>query len=417
MRVLFTTWAQSGHYQPLVPLGWALQAAGHQVVVAAPPPFARTITDSGLTALPAGPEVDVSEQLRRRFAQLSPEERAAATFEHPESRGAPVAPPPGRRNRDLAHNQLGRQMLRVVLDGTADMLDDVLGFARDWRPHLVVFEPTGFVGPVVAAILGIPTVRQLWAPDLCAPMQGISARILGPVVAPFGLSDVDITGTVTLDPCPPRLQVRDAIRRHPIRYVTYNGPMTVPTWLGRLSTGGRPRVCVTWGTTIHNLGLLDTYLAPRVLAALAGLDVEVVVAALPSQRETLGELPPNVVHCGPVPLRMLLPTCAAVVHQSGSGTTMSSVVCGVPQLTIPMSQDTIFIANQLAATGAGIHLRAAEADAQGIRAAVLQLLSDPGYAAAARRLRDEALALPAPADVVEQLWTLVGVSRRRPVPS
>ncbi|MCO1580334.1 DUF1205 domain-containing protein [Crossiella sp. SN42] len=403
MRVLFTTWAQTGHFQPLAPLGWALRAAGHEVLVATTPGFAGTVAEAGLTAVALGPDLDVTAELRRRFGALPAEALAPSTFERPASWTA-AAPPVSGRTRDLAQNQFGREMLRVVLDGCAAMLDDALALTRTWRPDLVVFEPTGFLGPLLAAALDIPSARQLWAPDFSLPLQGIADRIMGPLLRRVGRTEINLTGTLTLDPCPPRLQVPADIPRRHQRYVPYHGRIAPRPWLYR--RGARPRICVTWGTTIHGVGLHETYLAPRAVRALSTVDAEVVVAALESQRPLFGELPDNVTHFGPVPLRDLLPGCAAVVHQAGGGTTMSAVVSGVPQLLVPTLQDTLCNATQLAGTGAGIRLRAGEADAERMRTATKELLADQDYRAAAWELRTEALALPTPAELVPVLEAL-----------
>lgn len=401
MRVLFTTWAQSGHYQPMVPLGWALRAAGHEVVVATHPSFAPAVTGSGLPALPLGPDIDVPGELRRRSEAL----RARLAADAERAAADPAAPATPVRTRDLPESQYGREVMRVITEGCDAMLDEALDFARAWRPDLVVFEPTGLLGPLVAAALGIPAVRQLWAPDFTVGMQAFAGRVLAPVLRRLGLDDVDITGRMTLDPCPPRMQVRDGLPREPVRYVGYNGAMTMPRWL--LEPPARRRVCLTWGTSLHTVGLQHTYLAPRVVRALGALDVDIVLAVLPSQRDLFDELPANVVHCGPVPLLGLLPSCAAVVHQSGAGSTMSSVISGVPQLAIATLAETAINGRLMAAAGAGFHLLDEEASVERVHDCVAALLDDPAYAGAAARLRAEALALPTPAEAVGRLEKLV----------
>ncbi|RSM44872.1 DUF1205 domain-containing protein [Amycolatopsis balhimycina DSM 5908] len=402
MRVLFATWAQKGHYQPLVPLGWALRAAGHEVAVLTHPPFAPVVTESGLPAVPVGPDIDVTRQLRERYAPLLHTDAIAGAAEF-EKRGGFKGDSEAGRRRDQAQNRLGREMLRIVLDGCTAMLDDAYAFARAWRPDLVVYEPTGFLGGILATVLEVPGVRVLWAPDFSLPMQTLSRRLFGPVIDRFGLSDVDITGTVTLDPCPPDLQVRDDLPRRPMRYVGYPGPLPVapPELTVR---GDRPRVCVTWGTTIHGLRIEGTFLAPEVVRTLSTWDVDVVLAVPESQLPAFGELPPNVIHAGPVPLISVLPACAAVVHQGGGGTTMSSLVSGVPQLAVPTLPDTEFNAKHMAGTGAGIHLPMAGAAVIG--KCVRRLLDEPEYRAAAARMRDEAVTMPTPAAVVDGLVDL-----------
>jgi UDP:flavonoid glycosyltransferase YjiC (YdhE family) len=406
MRVLFATWAQTGHYQPLVPLGWALRAAGHEVGVLTHPPFAPVVTGSGLPAVAVGPDIDVTRQLRERYAPLLDTDAidGAAEFSRRggwQGRGSPDA----RRRRDEAQNRLGREMLRIVLDGCWAMLDEAYAYATEWRPDLIVYEPTGFLGGILATVLKVPSARVLWAPDFSRPMQNLSQRFFGPVLERFGVPDVDITGTVTLDPCPTAMQVDDDLPRRPMRYIGYAGALPVaPPALTR--RGDRRRVCVTWGTTIHGLGIDAAYRAPDVLRALAGQDVEIVLAVPTSQLAAFGELPSTVVHAGPIPLTAVLPACDAVVHQAGGGTTMASVRSGVPQLAVPTLPDTEFNARQMARTGAGIHLAADDAGRDGIDKAVHELLTEPRYGAAAGRLRDEALAMPTPAATVRLLEDL-----------
>jgi UDP:flavonoid glycosyltransferase YjiC (YdhE family) len=378
MRVLFTSWGQSGHYQPLVPLGWALQAAGHEVAVLSNSSFAPTVSSSGLTAVPVGPDINVSDQLRVRFA-----DSAAAS-------------------PDLLDNWLGRPMMTSVLESCFAMLDDALEFAGHWRPDLVVYEPAGLLGPVLATVRRLPSVRVLWGPDFMVGMRTVSRELFGPdFLARFGLADVDVTGDTTLDPCPPRMRTRDDLTHQPMRYIGYPGPL--PTAPGLLDKrAGRPRVCITWGTTCHDLGLRDSYRAPDMVCALSTLDVDIVLAVPQRELREFGELPTNVIHAGPVALRTVLPTCDAVLHQAGAGTTMTSIMSGVPQLVMPDLRDAVFTAEQLLPTGVGIRL-SPEADATEVARQTETLLTEPAYAQQARLLRAEAAAMPAPSDLVPLL--------------
>ena len=386
MRVLFATWAFSGHLNPMVPLGWALRAAGHETLVASHPSFAPTIARAGLPALPVGPEFDLDAEVRAEtIAGRWDDDLTAEEIRD--------------RHRDLVGLQAPRRSAEV-------MADDVVAFARYWRPDLVVFEPTSFVGPLVARLLGVPAVRHLWTADFTARLNLVERWLLGPLFARFGLDEIGVLGELTLDPCPPRLEVADDLPRQPIRYVPYNGRSVLPAWLREPAP--RRRVCVTWGTSLTGMGGSDRMShVPGVVRALAGFDVEVVVAVLESQRELFTEMPANVRSVGPVPLHLLLPTCDAIIHQGGGGTLMTALVCGVPQLVVPSIPDQIFNARQLAATGAGRYLPGGEAVTE---AAVAEhaggVLDDAACRDAARQLQAEALAMPAPADVVGVLEQL-----------
>src|SRR5262249_26961386 len=154
---------------------------------------------------------------------------------------------------------------------------------------------------------------------------------LEPFCERLGLDGLDTRGALTVDPCPPSLQIESDDTRQPVRYVAYNGGGAMPRWL--LRAPQRPRICVSWGTTSGTLRH-DSASVHRVPEGVAGLDVEVCAALSTGDSETLGPLPDNV-RVGPVPLHLLLPTCTLVVNQGGAGTVMTAVAAGVPQLVIP----------------------------------------------------------------------------------
>jgi UDP:flavonoid glycosyltransferase YjiC (YdhE family) len=184
----------------------------------------------------------------------------------------------------------------------------------------------------------------------------------------------------------------------------------------------RPRVCVTWGIAAsrnsRRYGPLVLDPCRQALAALSDLDVEVVLTTMADQLELLGALPANVRPLVSVPLHLLLPDCALIVHQAGDGTALTAAALGVPQLAITAKPDPALTGSRLVAVGAAIHLRhqelVAEPDAVAvICAAADKLLADPAYPAAARRLRDEIELQPTPAEVVSSLAALAGTAGAR----
>ncbi|HEY1619121.1 MAG TPA: nucleotide disphospho-sugar-binding domain-containing protein [Streptosporangiaceae bacterium] len=386
MRALFVTWAVASHFHPMVPLGWALRAAGHDVLVASHPAFAPAITRTGLPALPTGPDIDVDAAIRaeheigRWWERRTPAEISRA-------------------DRGLVGLQAPRRSAEV-------MAGDLAGFARSWRPDLVIFEPTAFAGPLVARVLGVPAVRHLWNTDFTAGLSFLEDRLLGELAGRFGLPGIGILGDLTLDPCPPGMPNTGEMPRQPIRYVPYNGTAVLPGWLR--APPARRRVCVTWGTSLSSYGGPGRIAhVPRVVRGLAGTDTDIVVAVLESHRAMFDRMPANVISIGPVPLHLLLPSCDAVIHQGGAGALMTALACGVPQLIVPTMPDQIFDAEQVQAAGAGRYLAGGEAVTQDEVAREMRLLlGDPGYRDAARRLQAEALAMPSPADVVAVLERL-----------
>ncbi|MCO1580337.1 DUF1205 domain-containing protein [Crossiella sp. SN42] len=381
MRVLFTTWAWASHLSPLVPLAWALASAGHEVRVASQPGLTAEITRAGLTAVPVGADLDI----RPRLAPLSARLAAA---------GRPIEMP------ELI-TRFGAGTVSLYLELAEAMLPDTLAFARRWRPDLVVHEPTTFAGPLVAAALGVPSVRHLWGMDftyLTSPLEPVA---LTPLARRLGLSTVDTLGVVSIDPCPPSLQAGFPVRRLHLRYTPYNGAAELPDWLRRPPQ--RPRICVTAGTVAGRFGGAEP-LDARVVAALSEVDAELVVLA------PAGELPrrPNLRTAPRIAAHLLLPGCDLVIHSGGGGLAMTALHAGVPQLLLPLNPDHQFNARRLAKAGAARLVHAVHADPGAIRAAAADLLHTPSYRAAARGLRAEMAAQPSARQVVGELTRLAG---------
>jgi UDP:flavonoid glycosyltransferase YjiC (YdhE family) len=389
MRVLFTTWAWTTHYLPMVPLAWAFRASGHEVRVASQPALSDAVVRSGHLAVLIGRDTDITDMHQRR--QLSPltDGDMWETLDE--------------QKRD----RIGRALGMFVHVAEA-MADDLVDFTGAWRPDLIIYDPTTFAAPLAAAVHDIPAVRHLWGPDLTGP-QGDSFELTVPdelpaLFARFGVSDVDTLGALTVDPCPPSMQVPSPIRRQLMRYVPFNGSGVAPSWL--LEPTVKPRICVTWGATVTDMNRPEMFMAPSVIAAVARLDAEVVVAITADQRSYLGSLPAEVRVVESLPLSLLAPSCDVIIHQGGPGTALTGLAYGVPQLAIPQLPHHMYNARQLAETGAGRHLTADEARAEVIAAVTEQLIREPGYRAAAAAVRAEMLAQPTPATVVSKLAAL-----------
>jgi UDP:flavonoid glycosyltransferase YjiC (YdhE family) len=156
----------------------------------------------------------------------------------------------------------------------------------------------------------------------------------------------------------------------------------------------------------HTLEYHGLEFARGVVAALAADRHRQVVAGIePLFHAALGEQPANVRLTTPHALAVLAPTCRAVVHDGDALTVLEWAATGVPQLALPQLVDECAIAERLAATGAGRVLR--EADEQEDPAAVQELvravIDDRAHAAAAERLREDVLAMPAPATLAREL--------------
>jgi UDP:flavonoid glycosyltransferase YjiC (YdhE family) len=413
MRIIFTTWAWPSHLYAMVPVAWACRAAGHDVLVASQPELTSVIAGTGLPAAPVGRDVDAVATFRD--IALAPPQRSAAerqpVLTSASARPAPRPPGPDGGPRPAG----GPRVLGLLVELAEAMVDDLIALARGWRADLVVFEPTAFAGPLAAAALRIPAVRHLYGTDLMSVLGQFIPAALSPLREKLGLAEVDPFGVATIDPCPAGLQVSVGSPRLPLRYVPHNGPGALPPPLAAAPapSGGaapaarsrRPRVCVTWGTTLSRVdpGL---FLAGQVVRAVSGLAVDLVVAITPGQRDLLGRVPAGVRVVESAPLHLLLPRCDIVVAHGGAGTLLTALASGLPQLHIPRLPDHVRHAGRLAEAGAGAVLAAPADDPGEIRDQLAEMLATPGYRAAATRLRDEMGDQPPPASLVRELERL-----------
>ncbi|WP_375424133.1 glycosyltransferase [uncultured Friedmanniella sp.] len=190
--------------------------------------------------------------------------------------------------------------------------------------------------------------------------------------------------------------------------VRFVGPLRLPVpaaplpgWWGDLD-GSRPVVHLTQGT-MANLDL--SRLMVPALRGLASEDVLVVastggrpVAQLEAQLG--GPLPANARVATFLPYDRLLPRTAAMVTNGGFGGVQQALAAGVPLVVAGSTEDKPEVAARVSWSGAGLNLRTGRPTPTRVRRAVRRLLTDPGYAGAAERLRAEIAGLNDPIDAV-----------------
>jgi UDP:flavonoid glycosyltransferase YjiC (YdhE family) len=381
MRVLVVAWAWPTHLYPLVPLAWALRAAGHDVVVASQPALMPAVRRTGLPGVVVGPD-------------------AAAPAEIADTVRA------GGQGRPRPRLALSVRMAEAMTGG-------LIAACRRRRPDLIIYEPTTYAAPLAAAACGVPAIRHLWGVDIHHAARPYERDAFAPLAAACGATGFDPQGRATVDPCPGRLQIgQHGARgeRIALRYVPFNGSGAMPRWLA-----GRPprrRICVTWGVAqSHRSGADHASQLRRLTAGLAGLDAELVVAAAPADRAALAGLPGHVRVVELLPLSLLLPTCDLLISRGGNGTLMTGVICGVPQLVVVAQHTEQESAQALARTGAGRALHQDEVTADEVAATAAELLDSAAARDSAAALRREARARPGPGQVAARLERLAAGSR------
>ncbi|WP_368496301.1 nucleotide disphospho-sugar-binding domain-containing protein [Herbiconiux sp. A18JL235] len=155
-----------------------------------------------------------------------------------------------------------------------------------------------------------------------------------------------------------------------------------PDWWGDLDSA-RAVVHVTQGT-IDNRDF-DRLVTPT-LAALADLDVIVVVSLGGRPESALTALPGNARAASYLPYGELLPRCSVMVTNGGYGGVQQALGEGVPLVVAGDTEDKPEVAARVAWSGSGVDLRTGTPTPEAIRAAVLKVLGEPDYAVQARRL-------------------------------
>jgi UDP:flavonoid glycosyltransferase YjiC (YdhE family) len=446
MRVVFTPWPNPAHLYPLVPLAWALQTAGHEVRIATHASLAKAIASVGLAAVPLGdPSV----------SPLGPGEPWKPGTEEKMER---ITEALGLEYPDRDHwDVLYKFMLPAMWDwqpyGASPSdphpeVDQLVDFARYWRPDLVIWDPCCPIGAVAAGVTGAAHGRMLWGLDYFSwamdrfaeraeqpggPEENPLVETMRPSCERHGVEVTDelIVGQFTVDPLPSAMRLPTDTRTIPVRWEPFAAQIPLPEWLCRPPE--RPRVGLTLGLS-QRLFFKDGWdHVPKLMDMVAELDIEVVATLNADQLALVKRLPDNVRTVDFVPLNQLLPTCSALIHQGGMGTFAAASALGVPQLIIDYEAEqgwtvveedgeealatekhteSTITANYVTERGAGLPLDI-RLSVDTMRKQLVRVLEEPSVREGAARLHADWLATPSPNEVVPSLEKLAAHARKR----
>ena len=384
--MLVTTPAGLGHIHPMVPLARALAGRGHEVLWATPADGVEHVERTGIRSVRAGPAgITLPADARRRYPEL---------------------------------HQLGPAEMPDVLFGklfgaiaAPAILAELEPVAHEWRPDLVVADAAEFAGHIVAAQFGVPSVTKGFGPLLPERRVALAGKEVAPLWRSRGLEPRPYGGSydhLYLDIYPPILQPGPAAHipaRHLLRPVTHDGDLGSSSSSALPLPGGssdKPLIYVTMGTVFNDPGPMRV-----VLEGLRQLDARALVTVGPrGDPVTLGSQPPHVRIERYVPQTLVLPRCDVIVSHAGSGTVLSTLTLGLPQLCLPQGADQFLNAAAVGQAGAGLSLAPHEANARAVHAAVDQLLTDPSFRQAAGRVSTSIADMPSPDDVAVLLESL-----------
>jgi L-2-deoxyfucosyltransferase/glycosyltransferase DesVII len=415
VRVMLMVLPTRTHIYNMAPLGWALRAAGHEVLYVGRrnPAEVEAFLDTGLDSFWCGEDLDIARE-RRLAGGAGDDNPMDARFKLSETRP------------EMYTDEYVRAVYDMYVAGFQwaapdPFLDDVLRFARQWRPDLVVWDPLIYAGPLVAHVLGAAHVRMLYAADQTARLFFQHREMLrrhgssGPAADPFlawasawlarNGAEFDERlrlGMATIDPSPACIRYDLDVEYIPVRFVPLNRPLTIPEWV--LEKPSRPRVCLTLGVSARQVHGREETSVGSLLEGFADLDIEVVATLNASQLTDVPSVPPNVRTVDFVPMHELLASCSAIIHQGGGATIGNAVVNGVPQLIVPgttWSERASALALQK--RGSGLLLDLDEVTPRSVRHRLERLLTEPSFQQCATEMQREMLATRTLADIVPDL--------------
>ncbi|MEJ2889306.1 glycosyltransferase [Actinomycetospora aeridis] len=382
MRILFASTGGAGHVTPMLPIAAACRRAGHDVLLVGPPGLAATAEREALPfAAGALPDEADTGPIWARIPHLSTPE--------------------------AERRVIGEIFATLNVRAMLPTMRETVG---TWRPDVIVREPAEFASAVVADSDGVPHVQvgvglvsaQRQIMDVAAEAAdgwrpGLMARIAATPYLTFFPPTLDAGHGP--DPSP----------THRFR-VPESRPEPPPDhWPG----DDRPLVYVTFGSVAAGV----PFAAPIydvALAAVADLPARVLLTTGHGVEEGRLAPPGPHVHITPwVPQADVLAHADAVVCHGGSGTTLGALAAGAPLVITPLFADQPDNARRVAAIGAGVAVGSGALDGTvdpaDLRRAITEVLADPAYAGAARRVADEIHALP-PVDEAVEVITAVGGS-------
>jgi UDP:flavonoid glycosyltransferase YjiC (YdhE family) len=381
MRILFSGTPGYGHLLPLVPLARAFRQQGADVAVTTSESLSAFFAAEEMELLPAGPPLDVMlAELFERF-------------------GGPQEAEFGKPQPEVPSAVIAEFFAGIRVDRT---FDQALTAARSWKPDLVVGEHYDFVGPLLAAELGVPAAVLDIAPPFGAEFDALTANVVSSRYADRGLTPS--APRWTFDMWPASLQAEGWVEPQPhftLRPEAHRAAGWLPTAAVRAHQS-RPTILVSFGT-IHSA---PEVIAP-ILRELAQQDVDIKATLGPSSRADFDLDADNVTFVGFTPLAELLQGVDVLVGAGGAGTTAGALAAGIPLVTVALAADQFLIAERVAAAGAGIVLPHFAGGPEAVTKAAFEILANAPYKAAAQRVAAEIAGLASPGDVASLLRTAV----------
>lgn len=374
MKVWFSIVPGHGHFFPMVPLGRALQEAGHKVTFCSSASYGKTIRDHGFESIAVG-------------------------LDYTQGGAKGDATKPGEVDSTVAH--------KMFVESPPMIVNDLMERFHSGKPDAMLFDPWERGGMAAAEASDVP-----WGVVLNALRPGllfgrfpfdpeersvvIEEQILGPertwrerAGLPEGdrtLGESPFDRTFILDMVPPSLSAwpREWTSHvsHPLRPEAHQTDAD-EDWTGRLA-GGRPVVAISLGTLFGSQELYERSVS-------AALETGATVVAVTGFDLSIDD--PNLVTVAWASMDRLLAECDVFVHHGGWGSTIAGLDTGTPAVVVPLGSDQFHNGARLTSAGAGLTVDSDAIEDQ-LAPAIRRLLDEPVFSLNARRLQGEIKAMP-----------------------
>ncbi len=388
MRVLVSSPGGIGHATPLVPLAWAMAAAGAEVRIACPSPAADRLIEIGLPVTRIGLSAEAAhERCLERYPEI----------------------------RSMPGPQLSAYVFpRLFGDITAAaQFPDLLDIARSWQPSVLVHDAGDKAAPVIAAAIGVPNVCHGFGTVIPPATVAAAAERTDWLWVTVGLTPRPYGGCfdhLYVDPFPPSLQPK---RSEHLGRVIAEAPQaaaaapseSIPAAVADALAAGMPLVHVTFGTVSNTTATFEA-----AVEAASRLDAVVLVTVGPGSEQSAFRRYGSHVHVERfVAQSLIMPYTAALASHGGSGTILAALQHGVPQLCLPQAADQFRNAEAVAQSGAGISIVDTPLP-DVIEAALRRLLDDPDLRAEARMIAAEIQSMPCADEVAQEILALAALA-------
>lgn len=387
-RLLFVVPPLTGHVNPTVGLAAEAVRRGHAVAWAGHPGVLAPLLPAGAEVLPVLDDAfeAATREARTRWLEL----RGAAALQY-----------------------FWDEFLIPLGHAMVPGLSAAVG---RYQPDVLVSDQQALAGPVVAAQTGRPWVTSATTPaELANPLAAlpkIDAWVrerMASFAADHGVSalgDLRFSDRLTLVLSVPELTADPGA-------VAPSCVFTGPVLDGRPAGGefpwgwlddSRDRVLVSLGTLNGPAGAA---FYRTVLAAVSDLGgrLQVVLVAPPGLVDE--PVADHVLVRPHVPQLALLPRLNAVVSHGGHNTVSEALAYGLPLVVAPIRDDQPIIAEQVSRAGAGVRVRFGRLRPAELRAALLAVLTEPTYRAAAGRLQTASVAAGGAVTAIDHLEKLL----------